>query len=175
MQYNVSQLLKEGTGAMRHYALHEDIAGLDPEVIPLTTLDGKIQMIRTNSGIFVRGALHCSAELVCSRCLDEFSLPLQIALEEEFRSTLDIVTGANLPVADDDEPATQIDDHHILDLREVVRQDLLLTIPLDPICRNACAGLCPMCGKNRNHEKCDHADAEIDPRLEKLKELFETK
>ncbi len=172
MQYNVSQLLKEGTGAMRNYDLHEEIAHLDAEIKPLTTLAGKIQMIRTMDGVLVRGNLHCSLELDCSRCLDPFATPLKFALEEEFRSRLDIVTGAPLPIEQAEDSATLIDEHHTLDLTEVVRQDLLLAMPPFPVCRSACAGLCPTCGKNRNYEKCDHADADIDPRLEKLKELL---
>ncbi|MBI3538063.1 MAG: DUF177 domain-containing protein [Chloroflexi bacterium] len=171
MQYNVSQLLKSSTGAMRDYDLHQDIAQIDPEIRPLTTLDGNIQMIRTTDGIFVRGNLNVSAELTCARCLDEFSMPLRIALEEEFHSTIDMATGAELPQIET-ETATLIDDHHALDLTEVVRQGILLALPPFPICRSACAGLCPTCGKNRNYESCDHAHDAIDPRLEKLKELM---
>ena len=172
MQYNVSQLLKEGAGAMRDYDLREDIQRLDPEIAPLSTLNGAIQMIRTNDGIYVRGNLNLSTELICSRCLDPFSMPLKFTLDEEFRATLDIVTGAHLPVLDEDESATLIDEHHTLDLTEVARQGILLAMPPFPICRTNCAGLCPTCGKNRNFEECHHVEDTIDPRLEKLRELL---
>ncbi len=172
MRFNVAQLLKEQSGGIRQYSLHEDISQLDPDIVPLTALDGNIQLIRTSDGILARGNLTTSVELVCSRCLEAFSLPVRVVLEEEFHPTLDIVTGATLPVSEDAEQATQIDSHHILDLTEVARQDILLALPPYPICRSRCAGLCPKCGKNLNEGTCDCKDDEIDPRFEALKQLL---
>jgi uncharacterized protein len=175
MRYNVAQLLKEQSGQTRQHTLSEDISRIDPDIVPLSTLDGNIQMIRTADGVLVLGQLHTSVELVCSRCLDEFSLPLRFNLEEEFRPTIDIVTGAILPVTEDDEAATRIDEHHELDLTEVVRQDILLALPPNPICRTKCLGLCPTCGKNWNEGPCDCKHDEIDPRWQSLKELLDKK
>jgi uncharacterized protein len=173
MRFNVAQLLKEQSGQTRQHTLREDISRIDPDIIPLSTLDGNIQMIRTADGVLVLGQLHASVELVCSRCLDEFSLPLQFNLEGEFRSTIDVVTGAALPISEEDDAATQIDDHHELDLSEVVRQDILLTLPPNPICRTKCLGLCPTCGKNWNERSCDCQNDEIDPRWQSLKKLLD--
>jgi len=175
MRYNVAQLLKEQSGQTRQHALHEDISRIDPDIVPLSTLDGNIQMLRTADGVLVLGQVNTSVELVCSRCLDEFSLPLRFNLEEEFRPTIDIVTGAMLPISEDDETATRIDEHHELDLTEVVRQDILLALPPNPICRTKCLGLCPTCGKNWNEGPCDCKHAEIDPRWQSLKELLDKK
>ena len=91
MRYNVAQLLKEPSGHIRQHTLHEDISQLDPDIKPLTTLDGSAQMIRTADGVLVMAKLHTSLELTCGRCLEEFSLPLQFQLEEEFRPTIDII------------------------------------------------------------------------------------
>lgn len=173
MRYNVAQLLKESSGHTRQYTLHEDIHHLDPDILPLSALDGMIQLIRTVDGVLALGDLHTSLELMCVRCLTPFALPLQFALEEEFRPTIDIYTGALLPRLADDEEATRIDAHHEIDLTEVIRQDILLAIPPRPLCRSKCAGLCPICGKNWNEGPCDCKRAEIDPRLEKLKELLD--
>lgn len=175
MRYNVAQLLKEQSGHTRQHTLREDISRIDADIVPLSTLDGNIQMLRTADGVLVLGQLHTSVELVCSRCLDEFSLPLKFNLEEEFRPTIDIVTGAMLPISEDDEAATRIDEHHELDLTEVVRQDILLALPPNPICRTKCLGLCPTCGKNWNEGPCDCKRDEIDPRWQSLKELLDKK
>lgn len=173
MKYNVAQLLKEQSGGMRQFALHEDISQLDPDITPLTTLDGNVQLIRTADGILARGMLNTSVELTCSRCVEPFSMPVRFVVEEEFRPSIDITTGANLPVEAEAEAATQIDDHHTLDLTEVVRQDILLAIPPYPVCRSQCAGLCPHCGQNWNEGPCDCTDEEIDPRLQALKSLLD--
>lgn len=172
MRFNVAQLLKEHSGETRQHTLHENIETLDPDVHPLSALDGAVQFIRTTEGILVTGALHCSLELECARCLEPFSFPLRFALEEEFRPTIDITTGATLPRTEDDEPATQIDARHELDLTEVMRQNILLALPPHPICRRACLGLCSQCGKNLNEGPCACKRDDIDPRLEKLKELL---
>jgi uncharacterized protein len=173
MRYNVAQLLKEQSGHTRQYTLHEDISHLDTDIVPLSALDGNLQLIRTADGVLVMGKLRASLELVCARCLDAFALPLQFALEEEFRPTIDITTGASLPLSDGDDAATRIDAHHELDLSEVVRQSILLAIPPSPICRTKCRGLCPHCGKNWNEGPCDCKRDEIDPRLQPLKQLLD--
>jgi uncharacterized protein len=92
-------------------------------------------------------------------------------MEEEFHPTIDIITGAALPLTADAEEATQIDEHHEIDLTEVVRQNLLLAIPQHPLCRTRCLGLCPTCGKNWNEGPCHCVHDETDPRWDALKNL----
>lgn len=173
MRYNVSQLLKGHVGETRHYQLQNDIADLDPAIHPLTNLNGAVDMIRTNEGILVRANLYSTIELTCSRCLGAFAFPTRFQIEEEFHPTIDILSGAHLPQAQDTDTATLIDAQHTLDLTEIVRQDLTLALPLAPVCRNNCQGLCPVCGKNRNQEVCDHHDDDVDPRFAKLQALLD--
>lgn len=173
MQYNVSQLLRGLVGETRHYQLHNDIAELDRDIRPLADLSGTVDLIRTNDSILVRSNLHSTVEMTCSRCLTEFAFPVRFQIEDEFHPTIDIMTGARLPQPQDVDEATLIDDHHILDLTEIVRQELTLALPMVPICRNNCRGLCPICGKNRNNESCDHIDEDVDPRFAKLKDLLD--
>ncbi len=173
MRYNVSQLLKSPTGTTRHYKIHDEIGELDPAISPFSTLDGEITMIRTTAGILVRGDLYTTVELSCSRCLELFAMPVRFTVEEEFHPSIDILTGAKMPQTEEDEPATLIDAHHMLDLSEVVRQNLLLALPMYPVCRSKCRGLCPHCGQNWNEAPCDCTLEEIDPRLAVLRDLLE--
>lgn len=173
MRYNVAQLLKSQTGAVRQYKIHDDITDLDPAITPLSALDGEALMLKTVDGILVSGDLHTSVELSCSRCLDLFAMPVHINFQEEFRPSIDIVTGAKIPVAEGDEVETRIDIHHILDLNEVIRQNLVLSLPMFPICRSKCKGLCQKCGQNWNVGSCECTLDELDPRLAVLKQLLE--
>ncbi len=173
MLYNVSQLLRDHVGATRHYQLQEDISDLDETLKPLSDLVGKVDLIRTNDGILVRADLRTSVELTCSRCLIPFATPVHFQIDEEFLPTIDVMTGARLPQTDDADEATQIDSNHILDLSEIVRQDLTLALPLVPLCRNNCQGLCPNCGKNWNEGDCECEEDEIDPRFAVLKQLLD--
>ena len=88
-------------------------------------------------------------------------------------STLAEVTafGASLPVLPEDE-GNLVDEHHILDLHEVVRQRLLIGQPPHPLCADACQGLCPTCGKNLNDGGCDCAAEDADPRWAALRQLL---
>jgi DUF177 domain-containing protein len=173
MRFNVSQLLKSPTGTTRDYKIHEDISTLDPAIVPLSTLDGEVTTIRTAEGALVTGDLHTTVELACSRCLELFAMPVRFSIEEEFRPSIDIITGAKIPLTEEDEAATRIDARHTLDLSEVVRQDLLLALPMYPVCRSKCRGLCPHCGQNWNEAPCDCTLEEIDPRLAVLKNLLQ--
>ncbi|OQY80376.1 MAG: hypothetical protein B6D41_21115 [Chloroflexi bacterium UTCFX4] len=173
MRYNVSQLLKGHVGETRHYQLQNEIAELDPTIRPLTALNGTVDLIRTNEGILVRANLYTTVELTCSRCLTEFGFPARFEIDDEFYPTIDILTGARLPLPAEADAATLIDAHHLLDLSEITRQDLTLALPLAPLCRNNCQGLCPICGKNRNNTACEHPNAEIDPRFAKLQDLLD--
>ena len=61
-----------------------------------------------------------------------------------------------------------LNEAHEVDLTEPVRQSVLLEIPMKPLCRPDCAGLCPHCGKNRNEGPCDCQEEPADPRLSVL-------
>ncbi len=58
-----------------------------------------------------------------------------------------------------------------LDITEDIRDMVILSLPMKPLCSDTCKGLCPKCGTNLNEEKCNCVLEEIDPRLEKLREF----
>jgi uncharacterized protein len=172
LRINVAQLLKAPTGGSRRLELHDDIAGIDEELSVQSPLAGAVSLIRTADGILVTASLETSVQLECCRCLETFSIPIRVEIEEEFHPTIDIHTGAVLPVSDTEEDATTIDEHHVLDLTEVVRQALFLALPMNPLCKKDCAGLCPLCGTDLNQEQCQCEPDTVDPRLEALRQLL---
>jgi len=169
MQFNVAQLLKETVGQIRHYEIDE-IA----EVIDGTeggcNIEGDIELLRTDRGILVRGVLNTTVKCVCSRCLEIFEYPLRLEIAEEFFPRLDVITGLPLKVPEENSPFT-LDEKHILDLSEAVRQYALLSLPMKLVCRPDCAGLCPNCGANLNLRSCQCSAPTSDPRWVKLIEL----
>jgi len=60
-----------------------------------------------------------------------------------------------------------------IDLGEVIREQLYLAMPMKPLCREDCLGLCPVCGSNKNRETCECRPQWVDPRLEPLRKLRE--
>jgi uncharacterized protein len=173
-QFNVAQLLKQPTGARRIYDLAAaDVPSLDEAVKVAAPYHGWVRLTRIGTGILVTGELQTTVELECTHCLATFWGEMRFEVEEEFRPTLDIASGTWLPPDPDQDVATLIDEHHILDLAEVVRQNLLLSLPSSPICRPDCRGLCPYCGQNRNEGSCDCRTEEVDSRWAGLKASFE--
>lgn len=168
LQFNVAQLLKQATGASRSYEVDIPFPELDEHLVLLAPLQGHVHFLRIGMGVLASGTFSTTVELTCVRCLSEFQLPITFELEEEFTPTIDIVTGLKVPLSPDQDAATLIDEHHILDLSEVVRQDIWLSLPTSPICRPDCKGLCPHCGQNRNLAECNCRADEIDIRWRAL-------
>ena len=166
MQINVSQQLKESIGATREYQVNEvtDIAGNNSRV------QGEVRLTRTDRGILVQGTLDTEVELTCGRCLTGFTYPLTLSIEEEYLPTTDVVTGAQQSLSEESGGFT-IDEHHILDLTEAVRQYAMLATPMKALCIEECAGLYPSCGQNLNQGTCSCPPQETDPRWSKLSGL----
>lgn len=168
MQINVSQLLKESIGTTRDYEVSERIDISDNGNASL--IEGKINLLRTLNGILVKGVLNTGVELNCSRCLSLYHYPVSLNVEEEYIPVVDVESGAPPPPPENSASFT-IDEHHTLDLSEVIRQYTLLAIPIKPLCSNDCAGLCPVCGHNLNQGHCDCLMPEPDPCWSKLTKL----
>ena len=166
MQINVSQLFKEPTGSTRQYEIDEtiDIDGGSCEI------QGKIKLVRTDRGILVKGTLQTVIEVTCGRCLSFFNCPLALNIEEEYFPTTDVVSGVSLPLPEEPSYFT-IDEYYVLDLTEAIRQYMMLAIPMKPLCREDCAGICLACGHNLNQGPCGCLPQEADSRWSELNRL----
>ena len=151
MEVNVAQLLKGDIGSVRDHDVDGtiDITGSGNG----SPVKGNISLTRTDRSILVKGVVDSEVELTCSRCLNQFHCPLKLNIEEEYFPTTDVNSGAALPSSDDPDRFT-IDERHVLDLTEALRQCAVLNIPMKPLCREDCAGLCPSCGRNLNSGPC---------------------
>jgi uncharacterized protein len=170
MEFNVAQLLREPVGSSRAYTVDETCVADENTVV---SVRGDVSLLRTDAGILVTATLTTPVRAECSRCLAPTTVVAQMSIEEEFYATVDVVTGAPLPLPD--EPtAFLIDAHHILDLCEAVRQQLILVEPMQPLCRPDCAGLCPVCGSDLNSGPCKCPPQQSDARWAALRAFAET-
>jgi uncharacterized protein len=169
MQINVSGLLKSSLGSKIDYQVSDvvNISGADSPV------QGEVWLTRTDRGILVKARLNTEVRVTCSRCLRVFGCTVPVNFEEEYFPVIDAVSGSSLTLPDEPGCFT-IDKHHILDLTEAVRQYALLTIPMKPLCRQDCAGLCPTCGRNLNQGGCDCPPQGLESRWSKLSKLLLT-
>ncbi len=109
-------------------------------------------------------------ELTCARCLERF----QQTFREESLYLIQIGT----PPPEAEEKALTTQDILLffvpveeLDTLPILRETVLLSVPMKPLCKPDCKGLCPVCGANLNREQCEHQGQRVDPRWLKLLEL----
>jgi DUF177 domain-containing protein len=174
MIYNVAQLLKAPVGTTLRVDIDpSDTLTLNDDRVNLAgDAEGSVKLTRTNQGILADGTVTAPVRMQCDRCLDEYTTTITFPLREQFYPTVDVNTGVPLP-HDAEEIAFPIDHNHLLDLREAVRQNLLVSLPMQSLCREDCAGLCPQCGKNLNEGACNCVPEEQDSRFEALRALLE--
>ena len=167
---NVAQLLKERAGATRTIEVNGpelELEGAAPAFVR-----GRIALTRTDIGIWASGDVAVSTDATCSRCLVPFTSWASVRIDDVFLPRVDLVTGAKIdPASDPDADTDSIDVHHVLDLMNTLREYRLAAMPLAPLCREDCEGICPQCGTDRNEATCS-CEPELDPRWAKLRELL---
>lgn len=173
MIYNVAQLLKEGIGAERRYGVDGGLDRIDELNAEERPVRGQVRLVRTLEGILATGKVALDLRMRCRRCLELFEAEVTLSFEEEFRSGVDLLTGAVIPLPEDQEPELVIGEQHQLDLREALRQYAVMAAESEALCSPDCRGLCPQCGQNLNLGQCDCDTDTIDPRLSVLAGLLD--
>ena len=160
MHYNLAQLLREPTGSTRDYEVDGSFVG--PEG-GMDRAQGWVRVVRTHQGFIVRAELETQVSLTCSRCIDRFESRSELTMEEESFPINDSETDQTIESAEEQQGEIHLDDQHVLDMAEVVRQYVLTAVPIKPLCCEECSGLCPECGTNLDKEKCKCNAAPVDP------------
>jgi uncharacterized protein len=132
---NVTQLLKEPVGSSQSH----DISGIIGEEVE-GFVEGKAKVIHISQGVLVQCKLNAEVKLICSRCLDAFLCPISFTAEEEFLPMSD-GSGDLAPSSPEQSEEFTIDSKNILDLGELIRQYVLLNLPMKPLCRPDCPGM----------------------------------
>jgi uncharacterized protein len=166
MLFNVSGLIQEGIGATRQHTVQGTLTseGRKPERV-----SGTVELLRTKSGVLVRGRFTLIEPETCSRCLKPLEETISIDFEEEFQATVDVRSGQPVREAPDPD-AFRVDENHMLDVTEAVRQYREASAEMQPLCRPDCRGLCPRCGQDLNLGDCSCDPDIIDTRWSGLKE-----
>jgi uncharacterized protein len=116
------------------------------------------------------GTVRTELELACSRCLEPFRLPVDATFDQRYLPQTDAMAEQESEVGEDDLETSFYRDEQI-DLNELLREQFYLALPMKPLCREECKGLCPQCGTNLNIGTCDCVPAWEDPRLAALRQL----
>lgn len=158
-----------GAHATHHF---EESLARDPDVELVEAARGSFSVTNTGRLLVLRGAMSAAVRLQCARCLTPLVLNLEIPLGEEF-STRPAAESVENRTIDVEEPERAAFHENILDLTELVRQNIIVHLPLQALCREDCAGICPRCGADLNQGPCRCPTEEPQGPLAQLKRLIE--
>jgi uncharacterized protein len=160
---NVAALLQEPVGASREYPLHLDAFPLD-EGGNAERVEGTVRLTRLADEILANIKAKGEVELDCVRCLRAYPQQFSTRFAAEFRPTVDVKTGFHLSVDVEEDERFTIDANHELDITEVLRQEILVALPMRATCGEDCPG--------PDLEKLNNA-GDIDDRFAALAQLLD--
>ncbi len=161
LRFNFGFLLEAKIGTNRIIEL--DYPTIDVEDITLTPLTGTLNVTRTSEGVYLSGKLQTATAVTCVRCLIDTLASVKVSPEELLYYPPSAAPPGELTIGEDG----------YIDLAPLIRELTILELPIHPLCKPDCQGLCQECGTNLNEKECGCKIDEIDPRLAKLKELLE--
>lgn len=186
MRVNVGRISRDKGGRLEFE--------LEERSDPLETPGGRVDFTRpvivtgtvTNTGkcFVVQGEIQAGLEATCDRCLEKFQENLSVPFEAEYFRL--VPEGSKASGRHDEErdglkqeeeaflaDAGRLFRGEDLELTEMVREELSLALPMQNLCRENCAGLCPVCGADLNITKCACERDTLDPRLAALQDWLD--
>jgi len=128
----------------------------------------KIQKVGTE--VLIKGTVRAEVQLQCRRCLKDF--------ESSVDASVDVVYHPVEELRDEEKHGLKVEELDMgfysggeLDLSDLIKEQVVLNLPMKPLCSNLCKGICPYCGGDLNKGDCGCAMKEGDPRLAVLKKL----
>ncbi len=165
-----------GDSAWRDAHLALSDAPGSPELGDLTL---ELQARMLSADLYLQGQVDGSSELTCSRCLARYGAPIR----EQFRLVLE-PAGDRIPADPEGAEALAADGLALGDELETgwfrgpeihfdryLAEMVVLALPVQPLCREECQGLCPRCGVDRNNESCDCSDTQPNSPFQALEKL----
>mgnify|MGYP001270422326 CR=1 FL=1 len=133
----------------------------------------RFDITRLSGMVEIDGELECDIEVPCGRCLESYRLPISsrfsLTLSESIPECFD-EEGNEIELSTEEMGLALIEGEEI-DLLEPLQEQVLMALPIQPLCREECKGLCPYCGNNLNESECDCTAPKFDTRFASLKDF----
>ena len=177
MFIDVQQLPPEGQSFELEIPTQQLTAQEEVRLIDRVFVSGRLSPV-DEGGICLLGDMKASIEMSCVRCL----VPLSIAIHEKL-DLLYMPQRANVGTGEGEEEERELTESDMsvsfykddkIDVNQIVWEQIYLAIPMKPLCKEDCQGLCSQCGTDLNLSKCSCEKDLVDPRLAKLKTLLES-
>ncbi len=151
MILNVNKIGKKGIYVSDNVVLDDTIL-VEKDSFFMKNVDYKINLLRDGEKILIKGNIKTSVSLICSRCADDF--------EFKINSDFDLIL---FPINRYDLISRELNDEDLeyiffegqeIDVEKIIAEQVNFSIPLNPLCKTDCQGICPICGANLNREEC---------------------
>ncbi|MCS7009739.1 MAG: DUF177 domain-containing protein [Anaerolineales bacterium] len=161
LRLNVGFLVSAAVGFSRVFSFAYESIRLGDDLV-VADFVGSATFSRTQQGLLVQGEFLARLEVECVRCLEPFLLQVNPTFTDLYAFDRRSLSESNLLVPEDGQ----------IDLAPLLREYALLEVPIMPICRPDCQGLCPVCGENLNLHNCGHRLSQDDSPFSILKDLL---
>lgn len=158
---NVGFIIHEEIGYNHEFPFEFDEIRIGDD-LELLNFNGAANIGRTPQGLLVTGNFSGETTLECVRCLKAFSRALTWDMTELYAFNEKSVSDSGLMVPENAQ----------IDLQPLIREYALLEVPIKPICKPDCKGLCPVCGQDLNARDCGHRPQEDESPFSVLKKLL---
>jgi uncharacterized protein len=156
-----------------HFArtfLPEDVGGEADAYQIVAPVELEFDIHKDKDKFRLVGRVRTELELTCSRCVEPYRFPIDAGFDQRYLPSSEASGDAEREIEEDDLETSYYAEDQI-DLSELMREQFYLALPMKPLCREDCNGLCAQCGTNLNTGTCDCAPVWEDPRLAALKHL----
>lgn len=130
--------------------------------LELRNFEGNVNVGKTPQGLIAQGKFTAETTVTCARCLTDFVQKLDWEFTELYAFDERSISESGLLLPEDAQ----------LEVEDLLREYALLEIPINPVCKADCQGLCAECGQNLNEKDCGHRPEEPDSPFAKLKDLL---
>ncbi len=145
LRLNVGFIIGQAIGYSREFSIDIPLFPLNQE-ITLEEFSGVAKVGRTQQGLVLHGKFRCTMKVECVRCLNDTVVPLETDFNELYAFTTKSMSESGLILPEDGQ----------IDLEPLLREYLTLEVPIRPLCKPDCKGLCVECGENLNDRICEH-------------------
>jgi uncharacterized protein len=162
--------LEGGRGDFAHVYQPDELEALDERVKLTQPAEVEGAVKRAGNDVFVNGHVETRVQVECDRCLKPVELPVSADFALEYITGADYESSSAAALSEE-EMSVSVFDGQSIDVDEIVKEQILLAVPVRTLCREDCKGICPECGIDLNTGQCDCASQDVDPRWAALKNL----
>ena len=127
-------------------------------------------LANTDGEVRIRGKLSVRMKAICDRCLGEAVIPLETELDLFYQPMSLIARDEEIEI-DEGEAEIGFYEGQGMELEDLLKEQILLLLPMQKVCREECKGICPLCGKNRNEAACQCKLVTADDRWKALRDI----